>query len=96
MVAQGLKKSAKDEKAAKLKAAEKLRARQDRFRDLFPKRVERVLSTLDVLGNCSRRTDYEFAPEDIEKGLARVDEAVAELKLRFRPRSTGDRRSFEL
>lgn len=66
---QGEKKPRKDKRA--------------RFLDLAEKRTQTVLKKLQVLGNCSNRSSYEYTDADIEKIFSAIDRQVALMRSKF-------------
>ncbi len=64
---------------------EKRRSRnRERFVRIVENRVNRVLSNLESLGNCSNRRNYEYTKEDVEKVFSEIQKKVEEVKAMFR------------
>ena len=57
--------------------------KRKRFKRLAAQRTNKVLQKLQVLGNCSNRSSYEYAETDIQKIFAEIDKAVKDTKARF-------------
>lgn len=58
-------------------------AKSDRFKRVAERRTKAVLRDLRLLGNCGSRSNYSYAPEQVNKIFYEVDQAVKEAKGRF-------------
>ena len=58
--------------------------KNEKFRDLATKRVNRVVHDLELVGNLSNRSAYEYSDQEVRLILRAIDDSVAELKRRFR------------
>ena len=59
------------------------REKRKRFKRLAAQRTNKVLQKLQVLGNCSNRSSYEYDEADVQKIFAEIDKAVKDAKARF-------------
>lgn len=75
-------------------APEKTRA--ERFKELAPKRTRGILKALEILGNCSNKSGYEYTDQDILKIFGAIDKKVAETKARFSATGKDKEISFTL
>ena len=57
--------------------------KRKRFKRLAAQRTNKVLQKLQVLGNCSNRSSYEYDEADVQKIFAEIDKAVKDSKARF-------------
>jgi len=57
--------------------------KRDRFIRLAEARTNTVLKKLDILGNCSNRSAYEYTEEEIEKIFNAILTKVRETRARF-------------
>lgn len=68
--------------------------RRDAFRRIVPKRVDSVLNSLRILGNCGNRGNYDYDEADIKKIFGEIDRAVKAAKSQFSAQDTS--KGFEL
>jgi hypothetical protein len=68
---------------------------RDRFVRIVEKRVNRILTALDSLGNCSNKKNYEYSQEDIRKVFGAIDKKTSEIRMRFQDQPK-DRATFRL
>lgn len=66
---------------------------RDRFLRLAHRRVSAVAEKMEAVGNLSRRPDYDYSPEDVEKIRAFLIDELDMTLARFRARR---RPTFEL
>jgi hypothetical protein len=57
--------------------------RHENFKRLGTYRTNEVLRRLKVLGNCSNRSHYDYAEEEVNKIFSEIDKKVKEAKARF-------------
>jgi hypothetical protein len=57
--------------------------KRDKFVELAEARVNRAIKDLQLIGNLSNRSAYEFTEADIKKMFAAVQKAVDSAKARF-------------
>lgn len=67
--------------------------KRERFHRLAPKRVQRALDAIRVLGNCGSSL-YESDEAELEKVKLALEAAVAEAIGRMRPREKKAREAF--
>ena len=63
----------------------KVETKSEIFIRLAAPRVQKVLKSFRILGNCSNRTNYEYSAEQIEKMFNKIDEAYVSLVSSFTP-----------
>ena len=54
-----------------------------RFEEVASRRVDKVLSSMQSLQNCSNRYNYEYSAEDVKKMLSIIKVSFDELKVSF-------------
>lgn len=54
--------------------------KRDRFEKVASSRVEKILSTLALLKNCSNRNNYEYTESDVNKMFTEISRALKEAK----------------
>lgn len=70
--------------------APKGKSNREKFQKLVEKRMTNALHDLRLVGNLSNRYAYEYDEKDVKKIVKALEDAVAEVKQRFRnPMSTG-------
>lgn len=64
--------------------------KREKFLELVEKRMSNALHDIKLVGNLSNRSAYEYTDKDVRQITKALEEAVAELRQRFRnPSSTG-------
>ena len=56
---------------------------RERFRRLGTQRTNSVLQRLEVLGNCSNRSAYDYTEEEINKIFSEIERRARETKAKF-------------
>ena len=57
--------------------------KQERFKRVATRRTNAVLKSLQVLGNCSNRSAYEYTEEEINRIFAEIERTVKLTKTKF-------------
>ena len=57
--------------------------RRDRFTKVAAKRTQKILDMLDVLGNCSNKTNYEYSESDVRKMFSAIESKTKNIKATF-------------
>jgi hypothetical protein len=50
--------------------------RRTRFESVAGRRVQNILDSLDILGNCANRNNYEYTEEDVKKMFSAIKEKL--------------------
>lgn len=58
--------------------------KKSRFKRLAEYRTNKVLKRLRVLGNCSNKSSYEYASEDVSKMFSVIEEELQRVKSKFK------------
>jgi len=61
----------------------KLNAKQERFKTVAGRRVQKVLDDLESLSNCANTSTYEYTDAEVKKMMKAINDKVALLKLAF-------------
>ena len=68
--------------------------RAEKFLRIAPSRIDKVIHSLDILGNLAG-SSYEYTPEQVEKMFAAIQTKMDSTKSRFeREKKTDDKFSF--
>jgi hypothetical protein len=57
--------------------------KRERFIRIVESRVNKILISLDNLGKCSNKRNYEYSENDVRKIFKEIDHKVKETKLQF-------------
>jgi hypothetical protein len=57
--------------------------RRERFEKVAARRTQKVLDFLDILANCSNKTNYEYTDEDIRKMFSAIKEKMKSTEAAF-------------
>jgi hypothetical protein len=58
-------------------------SKNDRFKRVAARRTRAALRDLRLLGNCGSRSNYSYAPEQVNKIFYEIDQAVKTTKAKF-------------
>lgn len=59
------------------------RDRRAKFVELAEKRVNKTLKDIELIGNLSSQTNYDYTDEDVQKIVRALEEALQRMKSRF-------------
>lgn len=57
--------------------------KSERFKKVAERRVRAVLRYLRLIGNCSNRGNYSYAPGEVRKIFYEIDQAVRAARIKF-------------
>jgi hypothetical protein len=57
--------------------------KRERFERVASTRVRKILSLLDLLGNCSNKNNYDFSDKDVDLMFSEINRALKDTKNRF-------------
>lgn len=57
--------------------------KRKRFEKIAGNRVQFILDKLDLLGNCSNRSNYEYSEEDVKKMFSVIKTRVKQVETLF-------------
>lgn len=67
--------------------------RQERFRRIAAKRTNDILEKIRILGNCSNKSSYEYAEEEVNRIFSEIEKHLKLVKAKF---LAGKRERFKL
>ncbi|HCR83006.1 hypothetical protein [Caproicibacterium sp. XB2] len=70
--------------------------KREKFVRLAENRTNRILSTLDLLGNCSNTGAYEYTQKDVDKIFNAIQAQMNDTKKRFTQKGSGSSEKFTL
>lgn len=56
---------------------------RERFIRIAENRTQKIIDTLELLGNCSNTYNYEYSKQDVEKMFSAIESAVRSCKAKF-------------
>ena len=62
----------------------------DRFKKIATNRIKDI----QLLGNCSNKSNYEYTDEDVKKIFAAIDEELKAVKVKFKSKKRKDKFSL--
>ena len=57
--------------------------REERFKKIAVKRVNKILEDLRLLGNCSNKGNYEYSEDEVRKIFTAIDKEYQNCKNKF-------------
>ena len=73
-----------------------MRNKKDKFIKLAEARVNKTLKDIQLIGNLSNRSAYEFADSDVRKIFSALQKGLDSAKARFNRESEGSGGEFRL
>lgn len=70
--------------------------KRKKFVELAEKRVNKAILNMKLVGNLSNKNNYEYTQSDIRKITQALDEAVADVKRRFKTPSGNSASAFKI
>ena len=71
-------------------------SKREKFVRLAEARTNRIIDTLQLLGNCSNTSAYEYTPEDVQQIFDAIEFEVKEAKKKFSKVETSKSSRFSL
>lgn len=71
-------------------------SKREKFVRLAENRTNRILDTLQLLGNCSNTSAYEYTQKDVDKIFKAIQTRVDETKRRFNKQENSKHNTFKL
>ena len=66
----------------------------DRFKKIATNRTNKILKDIQLLGNCSNKSNYEYTDEDVKKIFSSIDEELKAVKVKFKSKKRKDKFSL--
>ncbi len=57
--------------------------KKDRFKRLASSRTNAVIEKLEILGNCSNRSNYEYTDDEVKQMLLAIERKLNEVRVLF-------------
>ncbi len=57
--------------------------KRQRFEKVAGNRVQRIITTLQLLGNCSNRNNYEYTESDVELMFSEISKALKDARAAY-------------
>ncbi len=73
-----------------------IRDKRKKFVELAEKRVNNALKQIELIGNLSNRSNYEYDEEDYKKIFRVIENEVREMKRRFTDANETQKKKFKL
>lgn len=74
----------------------KKETRHDKFKRLAEARTNKVLDMVELIGNLSNKSSYDYTDEDVASIFSAIEKAVAESKRKFKSSNPKKKRRFTL
>lgn len=58
--------------------------KRKRFEKVASKRVQFIIDKLDLLGNCSSRSNYEYSEEDVKKMFVAIKDKLRQVEVLYK------------
>lgn len=73
-----------------------MKSKKENFKRLAEARTEKVLAMIDLIGNLSNKSFYEYTDEEVEKIFKAINKSVEENKNKFKKNKDNKKRRFVL
>lgn len=71
--------------------------RQDRFEKIAEQRTNKIIKTLDLLGNCANKNNYEYTDEQVNRIFDAIEKELKVTKNKFEfQQEKGKNKTFKL
>lgn len=64
--------------------AQKKETKRDKFRRLAEARTNKIIDMIQLLGNCSNSSVYDYTQEDVDKIFSAIEEELRDAKEKFK------------
>ncbi len=61
----------------------KIESKRERFIRIAENRTNKIIETINLLGNCSNRNNYDFTDEDVKQIFHTIEVQLRETKKKF-------------
>ena len=76
--------------------ANKPESKRDRFVRIAEARTNKIIDMIQLLGNCSNTSTYEYTQQDVDKIFSAIDAELREAKRKFQRADNGKSSRFTL
>ena len=70
--------------------------KRNNFKRLAEARTEKILAMLDLIGNLSNKSFYEYTDEEVDKIFKAITESIENNKNKFKKNKNNKKRRFTL
>ncbi|MGE9926353.1 hypothetical protein [Megasphaera elsdenii] len=77
-------------------AEKKKESKRDKFVRIAEARTNKILNMVDLLGNCSNPSIYEYSQSDVNQIFSAIENAVKDAKKKFSAQDTEKTTKFSL
>lgn len=77
-------------------AEKKKESKRDKFVRIAEARTNKILNMIDLLGNCSNPSIYEYSQSDVNQIFSAIENAVKDAKKKFSAQDTEKTTKFSL
>lgn len=60
-----------------------MESKKEKFKRIAENRTNKILDMLDLLGNCSNKSNYEYTDDDVKAIFSAIESAVKVAKMKF-------------
>ncbi len=60
-----------------------METKRERFKRIVENRTNKIISMIDLLGNCSNKNNYEYTDEDIKNVFNAIENSLKISKMKF-------------
>lgn len=60
-----------------------MESKKEKFKRIAENRTNKILDMLDLLGNCSNESNYEYTDDDVKTIFSAIEGAVKITKMKF-------------
>ncbi len=64
--------------------------KHEKFKRIVSKRVNELINKIDILGNCSNKSNYYYTEEDVNKIFNAIEQKLRETKSQFKKKKKKD------
>lgn len=60
-----------------------METKRERFKRIVENRTNKIISMIDLLGNCSNKNNYEYTDEDVKNIFNAIESSLKISKMKF-------------
>jgi len=64
--------------------------RDEKFKKIATTRTNKILRLLDILGNCSNKTNYKYTEEQVDKIFNTLENKLSDVRAKFKSKEKPD------
>lgn len=70
--------------------------KNQRFKRLAEYRTNEIIKKIQILGNCSNRSSYDYGEDEVNKIFSAIDKYLKETRLKFSFSKNNNKNKFKL